>query len=757
MISRYLNSTGLAGHAALSLAFLAGALAATPASAQTASDSAAAKATADAQDPNAIVVTATKRNETIQSVPLAISAVTQAQFLKSGAQSLSDYITRLPGVQFNDYQPGISEVVIRGISTTTYHDQGQPTVGYYLNQIPLTEPGFPIALPDVDTFDLERVEVLRGPQGTLFGASTLGGLVNYVVNTADASKYDAAAEGLIGTTKHNNGNVNYAIKGMINVPVIKDTLAVRLMAFQRYDSGYIDNVDAGVKAANDLTTRGYRGSVVFTPAPDTKISYLIMHQETSLADQTYANAGSLSKTGIYTLEPQHTNIQIHSLRLDQGLGDFADLTVIGALDKKSNDYVYSYAAALPLADTTHAVGNAKGLIRSIEARLTSKGNGPLSWMIGTSYMVSKRHTNDYEYQAGAEDFVNANPDLYDGISGSVIAPGDQIYGYYTTQTAKDFGIFGEVSYAFLPSLKLTLGGRYYNTSINAGVTNAPGTTYADVDAGYATYTATTSSFSVNQKEDGFTPKVTLSYRPDQHLMVYATYSQGFRVGGANPNAAILTTLPRSYGSDKVYNYEIGARGTLLGGRLTTDLTLFRMDWKNMQVREFYTSSPYYSYVINAGGARSQGVEFAASLQALPQLALSTSVTYDDAKVTTFVPYDFAANGLGGYAAGTRLPGSSPWMVANTVTVTPMGVKGPLRIELAHRYESKAPTTFDQLYYRGGFNQFDLRAAYQFPAGFTLTAFANNIFNKYAILDEPFAPYASILRPRTIGLRLDWSM
>jgi outer membrane receptor protein involved in Fe transport len=193
---------------------------------------------------------------------MPISAISGDQLNKMNANSLSDYINRLPGVVFNDYQPGVSEVVIRGIAATTYHEQGQTTVGYYLNEINVVEPGFPIGIPDVDTFDLDRVEVLRGPQGTLFGSSTLGGLVNYVVKTADPTKLDAAAEGLIGSTAHSGGDLNYAGKIMFNLPIIKDKLAVRVMALQRYDAGFIDNVGLTPekKGSNDFRTRGLRGS-----------------------------------------------------------------------------------------------------------------------------------------------------------------------------------------------------------------------------------------------------------------------------------------------------------------------------------------------------------------------------------------------------------------------------------------------------------------------------------------------------------------
>src|SRR5262245_30616003 len=152
MICRLLTGTALAGVMVLGIA-------ATPAAAQTA-DSSVDNAQVAANDPSDIIVTATKRAESVRDVPMPISAVTGEQLAKANANSLSDYIVRLPGVVFNDYQPGVSEVVIRGIAATTYHEQGQTTTGYYINEIPTVEPGFPIGIPDVDTFDLERVEVL---------------------------------------------------------------------------------------------------------------------------------------------------------------------------------------------------------------------------------------------------------------------------------------------------------------------------------------------------------------------------------------------------------------------------------------------------------------------------------------------------------------------------------------------------------------------------------------------------------------------
>ena len=283
-----------------------------------------------------IIVTAGKRNEDIRQVAIPISAVTGDQLKAMNANSLSDYITRLPGVVFNDYQPGISEVVIRGVAATTSHEQGQTTVGYYLNDVPIVEPGFPIGIPDVDTFDLQRVEVLRGPQGTLFGSSTLGGLINYVANVADASKVDAAASGLVGTTKNASGELNYAAKAMINIPLVADQLALRIVAMQRSDAGYLDNPGIGVNGSNDFRTRGLRGSIVAHLGETTKVSFLSSYQDSKLDDQTYLDLGKPYVRNLPRAETQKTDFWMSSLRLDQEFGDFANLTVLGSITKKNN-------------------------------------------------------------------------------------------------------------------------------------------------------------------------------------------------------------------------------------------------------------------------------------------------------------------------------------------------------------------------------------------------------------------------------------
>jgi outer membrane receptor protein involved in Fe transport len=749
MVKRFFGSTALASVALF-------AMSAGTAFAQDAPTS------SDAGSSNDIIVTATKRSESLRNVAMPISAVTGDQLAKANANSLGDYIARLPGVVFNDYQPGISEVVIRGVAATTYHEQGQTTVGYYMNEIPLVEPGFPISIPDVDTFDLDRVEILRGPQGTLFGASTLGGLVNYVVKTADPSKLEAAAEGLIGSTKNAAGDLNYAVKGMVNVPIIQDKLAVRVMALQRYDAGYLDNVGTGKKGANDFRTRGLRGSIVFTPFEGTKITYLGAYQKTRLSDQTYLTSPDKLERNTARAEPQETSFLLNSLRLDQDLG-FADFTVFGSVDKKTNEtefsYPYPYVTGVTTGDAAaYSYGTARANIKQVEARLASSGDGPFKWLIGASYMVAKKHSYDQIFQQGAGAFINANPALFGGFTGAQLTPGDRIYGYLSDSLNKDLGIFGELSWKPVPEFEISVGGRYYDTQAKGTVINQAGATAPDSIFGPGTYTPFDSTGSVNQKEDGFTPKATITFRPIPGFLAYMTYSKGFRVGGINPNAGLLPTIPATYGSDKVNNYEAGVKFGLFDQRVLIDATVFTIDWKNIQARLFGPGPSYYSYVTNAGSANIGGVEFSGTVKLTRQLTFNTNATYQDAQLTAFLPDTFAAGG--GYVSGTTLPGSSKWSVANNLVLDLPEMKLAPTFEVAHRYISSAPVAFGNPNTRGNFNQFDARVSVTIMEKVRLLGFVNNILDKRGILNAPFTsqavPAYSIIRPRSYGLRVDVS-
>ena len=692
---------------------------------------------------NTVIVTANKREQDLRDVAGSVSAYTGEQLESIGAQSLSDYVTRLPGVVFNDYQPGVSEVVIRGVTATTYHEQGQTVVGYYVNEIPLSEPGWPIVIPDVDTFDLERVEVLRGPQGTLFGSASLGGLVNYIAKSAATDDFDAALQTSVGSTSHSD-DMNYAIKGMVNVPLIEDKLAVRVVGLERVDAGYVDNIRLNDSDSNELTTRGGRVSAVFTPTDTTKLSWLTMYQETQLDDQTYVTIPTLTRD-TYVPEPHETEMLINSLRLDQQLG-FANLTVLGGVaDKESTlifDYTANYGEAYAASGPVFGVGEAESKSRNIEVRLSSAEAGFVDWVVGAMYLKSEKDSIDRTRQAGIEAFLNAQ-----GEAGSVLAPGDDFDRYVVARDDEEKALFGEVTLNLSEAWALTAGGRLFDAKSDNGIVRLPGLAIPDGAA-----------FNQSTSEDGFTPKVSLSWRRDADLMMYATYSEGFRVGGANPNPPGTVTDARSYDSDSVKNYEIGVRSTLAGGALLLDAAAFHIKWDDIQVRLFGPAPTFYSYVVNAGGAENDGVEFSGTVRAGEVFEFQTSITYIDAQVSSFIPDSFAPRG--GYPEGTTLPGSSEWTISNSISLAFGDVRFSPNVLLMHRYLSEAPVAFGSAFEKGDYHIVDLRAGLTFSEAVDVSLFANNLLDEYGTLNAPFAssalPLGSVTRPRTIGVTMNWS-
>ena len=699
-----------------------------------------------------VVVTATKREEKLRDVPMGVSALTGDQLQKMGAQSLSDYITTLPGVSFNDYQPGVSEVIIRGISGTTYHEQGQTVVGYYVNEIPLSEAGWPIVIPDVDTFDLERVEVLRGPQGTLFGAATLGGLVNYVAKTANASALDASAEAMVGHTR-NSEETNYALKGMVNVPLITDKLALRVTGIDRFDAGYLDNIGLGIKSSNDLVTHGARMSLVFTPHEGTKLSWLTMSQQTNLADQTYVYLGTLNRRTVMK-EPQFTSMLLNSLRLDQDVG-VGTLTVLGAYTTKMGHLIFDSTDNLLLAQTpTDFRDKTKATARHFEARLASKEGGSISWLVGAAAYSSGKSIIDDTHQTGAAAFIDANPADYGGFAGALLAPDDVANRYRVAQSNQDYGVFGELQFKLNTQWTLAAGGRYFNTKSDTTVTRPPSASYPGV------FDAVGSSFEQKQSETGFTPKITLTFRPQDGLMTYASYSTGFRVGGANPNPPGLTGVAETYGSDKLKNYEVGIRTDLFSRRVLLDLTAFHIDWSNIQVRLFTPAPFYYSYVTNAGAAKVDGVELSATWRVAPTFDFQTNTTWEHARVSEFLPDTFFAGG--GHPAGTVLPGSAKWQIGATASWRPAGVPLSPRFEATYRFESQAPVAWGAVNTRGGFPITDVRAAFTISRNLNVSLFVDNVADKMGTLNAPFAdfyviPLGTVTKPRSFGLRADWNL
>jgi outer membrane receptor protein involved in Fe transport len=237
-------------------------------------------------------------------------------------------------------------------------------------------------------------------------------------------------------------------------------------------------------------------------------------------------------------------------------------------------------------------------------------------------------------------------------------------------------------------------------------------------------------------------------------MIYALYSEGFRIGGINVYAAAVPGLPLTFASDTTKNYEIGSRFDLIDKTLTADITVYHIDWNNIQARLF-TPVDFNAYTVNGGGADVDGVELSLTLRPTRKLTFASNVSYNDARLSTLLPDSFAPGG--GYAKGSRLPGASEWILSNSVDLTFPDAPLKPRFNLSHRYMSGAPVAFGATLEKGDYHIVDLNASITVADRIEVGLFAKNLFDQYGILNAPFSFAGSVQRPRTIGATVRFSL
>jgi iron complex outermembrane recepter protein len=681
-----------------------------------AADQSAGSLPSDSGNLDEIVVTASKRPEPLREVADSVTAFSAEGLQSIGAQSFEDYIGRAPGVQFQASNPGISNVTIRGVGTATvFPDQGQATTGIYLNDIPLTDPGFSVSVPDLDVFDLQRVEVLRGPQGTLFGAAAMGGAVNYILNPVNLEKLDARAE--LGTAKTVNSNdPGYAAKLAVNVPLIDDVFGVRVTAIKRYDTGYLDNIGTGEKDSNYRKIEDFRVNALWKINDKTDLSIFSFYERSLNGDGFYAfpQLGTLVRD---TLVPEIASFitRINSLKLSSDM-DFATLTVLGAHSLKSQDSVEDISpyfggtlSTAPFFARTHS--------DMVEARMTSPSNQKLEWLFGAYYGHFDEKFPSPTYQNGVDiDYFEVD--------------------YRSTEISE----LGEATYHFNDQWRATVGGRHYSIRFARETVEGPPSDLAS-DEGH-------------QSATGFSPKVSITFEPSKNLMMYALVSKGFRMGGVN-HAAPLATFPTplTYGSDSLVNYEIGIRPSWLDHTLTLDTVIFFIDWSDIQLR--LTRPDGFGYVTNAGAAHNKGIENSLSWLPNRHWAFQANLTYLEAALAE----SFDLGGGNTLLNGAVLPGASKWTSSETATYTWSIASSPF-LTLSHRFVSRATSDFSDTLPIGDYHLFDVRAGAHVGRNITLTAYADNVADRRGVTAaDTFGTYLNefYIRPRTVGLQFDWAL
>ena len=616
-----------------------------------------------------IVVTAEKRDSTVEKVPISITAVSGAELLASGVADLESVAQEVPGISMKTGGPSQTEFEMRGLNSG---GGNSPTVGFYVDEIPVTSFAFATAgkvVIDPDLYDLSRVEILRGPQGTLYGSGSMGGTIRLITNQPEFNEYKFSANVTGSGTQ--GGGANGGINAMFNLPLINDLLALRVVVTEKYTSGWIDRVVLnpfplpnndgcaptgmyGCNRGNVLAApvqqtitdtnwdhlQGVRASLLARPTDRFSAELMMMGQKTDLGGQTLIDVPPGTEAHYQpfnTPEPIEDQFWLAALTLKYQFTG-ADLVSASSYWHRSLSQVQDGSEVMQEVLELPGYGPAEGGLGndpwserdtasqwSQEIRLASSGSGPFQWLGGAFYdkLESKTDQSSYDDAAGPLFGVTT------------------LYHEIVPQTFQQTALFGELSYKITDQLKATAGVRWFDFENSFSATElgffGPN---GDLTPGGSTSEA---------HDHGFNPKFNLAYYPTDDVTLYATAAKGFRPGGGNQTvptspttqegaacAASLAALgktatPTTYAPDTVWSYELGEKMRLLDGRVSINGAIYYENWADIQ-REI-TLTCGYIYTDNAGAAAVKGAELEVSGKLSSDWTAKVNAGYTDAYYT----------------------------------------------------------------------------------------------------------------------------
>jgi iron complex outermembrane receptor protein len=592
---------------------------------------------------NEIVVTAQKKSERLQDVPIPISVINTDALADTNQVLLQDYYSSVPGVSVQPGPFGAESFAIRGIGTGGV---GAPTTGITIDDVPFGSSsdwsGGGAAI-DFDPGDLDHIEVLRGPQGTLYGANSEGGLIKFVTKDPSTAGYSGRAE--VGASGVQNGaERGYSMRASANIPV-DDTLALRISGFTRQDPGYVDDPTRNLTGVNEAQVYGGRASMLWTPTESISLKLGELYQRYVMDGSSEVMVGpgfsGLQNSLLPGLQGDgiEETLQAYSAVLKVNLGA-VKLTSLTGFNETHAKYGFDYSAfeGYPGGPAQQYFGvTGSGFISpspentfTQELRFSGSIGQAFDWLVGGFYKQDRLHDTN------AVTAANSDTGLIVGYLGT-------FEGY--TRSSTEYAGFTDLTYHVTDRFDIQLGGRESHDRID--VPPSIGTTPSDA-GGPATTDYPGGTASANTFTYLFTPQWKLS----QNTMVYARAASGFRPGGPNSNtpAATAAGAPVLYGPDKSDNYEVGFKGDFLNRRLSIDASVYHIKWSQIQI-SVELPNHNFGFIANGGNAKSDGVELSVEARPLSGLTLSGWVSYDNAELSQDLPPSAVDLGL----KGDRIP------------------------------------------------------------------------------------------------------
>ncbi|WP_158298819.1 TonB-dependent receptor [Sphingomonas psychrotolerans] len=734
-----MNRFALSVRALLAVSTAAGALAF--------SSGAAAQEVPAAAPGDEIVVTAQKREQNLQDVPISISVVSGDDMQAQGAASLTDYAGYIPGMQVSTGgTPGQTTVTLRGVAPLT----ASQTVGIYLDDAPVGSSsiynrGGQFSL-DLLPYDIERVEVLRGPQGTLYGASSIGGLVKYVTVAPSTTIFSVRAGGEVFGI-NGAGDLGWAGQTMFNAPLVQGKLGVTGSFAWRKTPGFVNSTNnAALKDQNAYEQIGGRFSLLWQASDRFSAKLSALYQSVDAdgngvyaADLTGKRLGDGSSYNNYVAEAFQTDLQYYAGTLDYDFGGVS----------ATSSTTYSKRSARQLQDATYAFGVLFPLLTggaiapgitpfdinldlekwTQEVRLASASGGTFEWLVGGFY-TSEKSDNTQLVRS------------YD-MAGNAIPPLDPLATVALPAKYKEYAVFGNATLRLGERFEVTGGVRWARNEQN----------FRQISQGAIVPTADDPGSS---EEDVFTWSVSPQFHVNENAMLYARVATGYRPGGPN---VIVPNVPPSVESDTLTNYEVGFKADLAGRAVTIDVAAFYMDWKDIQVTRSFGGVAGQA---NGGAAVSKGVEGALTIRPATGLSLGLTASYTDATLAEDVP-DISG------ADGDQLPGVAKFSGSARLDYhAELGgdLSGDFGVGVRHASSRLSLVESDPLTARARpYTAVDLNAALNIGEHWKVRAYARNLLDNDGEiarstlangLNQPSFLAITPLQPRTIGLAFDLS-
>ncbi len=617
---------------------------------------------------------------------------------------------------------------------------------------------------DPNLFDVERIEFLRGPQGTLFGSGSLSGALRILTKSPDLTGFDATA--MVDTGVTDGDALRQRYNAMVNVPLVEDKLAVRMVGFYRDEEGWVDNVGTGIENANNLIDYGGRLITLWQPTDAFSVRLLVSHEDSKPEDSSLISP----ELGEYQRISDQPDLFVGKITNYNATLEYqfsgAKLTSSSTMSKFDQQFYVDISAAVAGLVPYGLDANASQETFVQETRIASDGGGKWDWTLGVFYLDRR---NDVDYlQRSNPAFLQAR-----GLTG---LPDQYFSKVYTHFNTTELAGFGELSYRITDRMWVTAGMRYGGVEIQGfteGGYTSPYFVYAFGGLpGPLPITETAPAVGRKVEKDDPSYKLSLSWQPVSNLTTYATFSTGFRTPIVNGQAGSVSlidpndlVIPEGADSDTLKNYEIGAKGRWFNGRVTTNLAAYYIDWSDIQVQANRVSDAI-QFATNIGGARSQGFEFEITAAPTNGWLLGLNGSFSDAKVTDLSPQEAAISGA---VMDARLTAPKFQGAAFVQYDFPLGATWLGTSTLAFQHVDSYPNQFpnvpgapDRLAptygYTDSYNNVNLTLG-AIMGSLSATVYAENLLDDDSIVyihPETFlASRFATMRPRTIGLRLKY--